>query len=355
LQPRLHAALLAGTVALVSATMPAHAQPAPAQTSGAQTSGAQTSGAQKSGSDNSSIWTIQDENSTVTSALFGDHYYTNGLRISWTSPEDEDVPSWVQGLGRALYGAGTQRVSINIGQNMYTAADDTVTKLNPGDWPNSAQLLVTGSLIQDTPGTRSTFAVSLGVTGPWAQGEQLQNGFHDLIGQGHNNGWADQLHNEPAFELLNERIYRYETGTVFGFETDILPELTVGLGNIRVYAQTGATVRFGEGLLSDYGVSRVRPGLSGGDAYNTVQPLAWYVFLGGDGQAVAHDMAIDGNTFQPSPSAKRVPFVGEFQFGWAVIWHGVRLSYTQVFQSSEIRHQKGGLHQFGSLALGVKF
>jgi hypothetical protein len=261
----------------------------------------------------------------------------------------------VHDFGRALYGPGTQRVSINIGQNMYTSADGSVTTLTPGDWPTSAQLLVTGSLIQDTRLTRNTFAVSLGVTGPMAQGEQLQNGFHDLIGQSPNLSWADQLHNEPAFEILNERIYRYEMGKVLGLETDALPELTVGLGNIRVYAQTGATFRIGQGLMSDYGVPMVRPGLSGGDAYKAVRPFAWYVFLGFDGQAVAHDMAIDGNTFQPSPSAKRQPFVGEFQMGFAMIWRGVRLTFAQQFQSAEIRHQRGGLHEMGSISLGVKF
>ncbi len=340
MQPRHHAALLAGTALLAcAAAMPAMAQQAPAPVP-----------------DHSSIWTIEEQNSTVsTNPHFADHYFTNGLRIAWTSPEDTYVPGWVHDLGRALYGPGTQRISINIGQNMFTAANDAVTKLRPGDWPNSAQLLVTAALIQDTPLTRNTFALSLGVTGPMAQGEQLQNGFHDLIGQRHNNGWGDQLHNEPAFEFLNERIYRYETGTVFGLETDALPELTVGLGNIRIYAQTGVTFRIGQGLLSDYGVALVRPGLSGGDAYKTVRPFAWYVFVGGDGQAVAHDMAIEGNTFQPSPSARRVPFVGEFQLGAAVIWHGVRLTLTQMFQSAEIRHQKGGLHQMGSIALSVRF
>ena len=339
MEPRLLAALLAGTALLASAAaVPAMAQQAPAA------------------ADNASIWTIQEQNSTVTTnPHFGDHYFTNGLRISWTSPSDKYVPGWARDLGRALYGPGTQRVSINIGQNMYTAANDTVIKLNPGDWPNSAQLLVTGSLIQDTRLTRNTFAVSLGVTGPMAQGEQLQDGFHSLIGQRPNNGWADQLHNEPAFEILNERIYRYEMGKVLGLETDALPELTVGLGNVRVYAQTGATFRIGQGLLSDYGVPIVRPGLSGGDAYKTVRPFAWYVFLGFDGQAVAHDMAIDGNTFQPGPSAKRQPFVGEFQLGFAMLWHGMRLTFAQQFQTAEIRHQKGGLHQMGSISLGVKF
>ncbi len=353
--PRLHAVLLAGSALLASAALaPARAQQPPSQPTPSQpTTGQPAAGTAGGGS--SSIWTIQEENASISLSRLTDRYYTNGLRVSWTSPENRYVPGWVHDLGRALYGPGSQRVSINIGQSIFTSQNETATTLTPGDWPNSAQLLVTGALIQDTRLTRSTFAVSLGVTGPLAQGEQMQNGFHDLIGQGHNNGWGDQIHNEPAFEIQNERIYRYEAGKVFGLETDILPELTAGIGNVRVYAQTGATFRIGKGLKSDFGVSRVRPGLSGGDAYTTVRPLAWYVFAGFDGQAVAHDMAIDGNTFQPGPSARRVPFVGEFQLGFAVLWHGVRLSYTQIFQSAEIRHQKGGLHEVGSLALSVAF
>lgn len=336
-----NAVLLAGTALLAStAAMPAMAQQAPSQ---------------KPGADTASIWTIQEENASISTQSLTDRYYTNGLRISWTSGQDTDVPSWVQGLGRALYGPGTQRVSINLGQNMYTSNYQEVAQLQPDDWPNSAQLLVTGALIQDTPLTRSTFAVSLGVTGPMAQGQELQDWWHSVIGQSKNPGWADQIHNEPAFEILNERIYRYSTGSLFGLETDALPELTAGLGNVRVYGQVGVTFRIGEGLKSDYGVSRVRPGLSGGDAYSPTRPLVWYIFLGGDGQAVAHDMAIDGNTFQPGPSARRVPFIGEFQTGFGIIWHGVRITYTQVFQSSQIRHQKGGLHEFGSLALGMRF
>jgi len=316
---------------------------------------AQQAASPKPGLDTASIWTIQEENASISTQAITDRYYTNGLRVSWTSGQDTDVPSWVQGLGRALYGPGTQRVSINIGQNMYTAYNSDATKLPPDDWPFSAQLLVTGALIQDTPLTRSTFAVSLGVTGPLAQGQELQDWWHGVIGQNRNAGWADQLHNEAAFEIMNERIYRYSTGELFGLETDALPELTAGIGNVRVYAQAGVTFRIGEGLKSDYGVSRVRPGLSGGDAYSPTRPLVWYVFLGADGQAVAHDMAIDGNTFQSGPSARRVPFIGEFQTGFALIWHGVRVTYTQVFQSSQIRHQKGGLHEFGSLALGMRF
>jgi hypothetical protein len=34
---------------------------------------------------------------------------------------------------------------------------------------------------------------------------------------------------------------------------------------------------------------------------------------------------------------------------------GTRLTYTQVVQTQQAQHQKGGLHQLGSLALSVRF
>jgi len=52
---------------------------------------------------------------------------------------------------------------------------------------------------------------------------------------------------------------------------------------------------------------------------------------------------------------KITPFVGEMQLGFAMMFHGVRLTYTHVLQTQEFQHQKGGLHQFGSLALSVRF
>jgi hypothetical protein len=47
--------------------------------------------------------------------------------------------------------------------------------------------------------------------------------------------------------------------------------------------------------------------------------------------------------------------VAEIQAGLAVMVHGVRMTYTQVMQTQEYQHQRGGLHQLGSLALSVRF
>ena len=51
---------------------------------------------------------------------------------------------------------------------------------------------------QDEPVRLDTLQVDLGVIGPAAGGEFVQNNFHRLIGVARANGWANQLHNEPT-------------------------------------------------------------------------------------------------------------------------------------------------------------
>jgi hypothetical protein len=216
-------------------------------------------------------------------------------------------------------------------------------------------LLGTVSLLQDNAESRSVLALGLGVVGPWALGEQVQNGFHDVIGQGHTNGWDTQLHNEPAFEVTTGRTWRLPTGELGGLQSDFLPEITAGLGNLRVYGELGGVFRVGQGLDSDFGVARIRPGMSGDDAFHPTRPVAWYVFLGADGAGVAHDLSVQGSTWSDSPGAKLQPVVDEVEAGVAVMAFGTRLTYTQVVQTQEAQHQKGGLHQLGSLALSVRF
>jgi lipid A 3-O-deacylase len=333
--------LIAGGVLLggcLLAPPPAVAQTAPAQPA----------------DDPSSIWTVQDENASISTDKLSDRYYTNGLRLNWTSPTSA-VPAWMAGLGHALWGDGKQRISLDVAQQMYTPDNTTAVVLPPGDRPYAGVLMGTLAVMSDTATSRSTFSLGLGVVGPAALAEQLQDGFHDLIGQTHDAGWSGQLHNEPAIEITSSRVWRLNTGAIGGLETDAVPELTAGVGNVRVYALTGVTMRIGQGLDSDYGVARINPGLSGGDAFTPTRPFSWYVFAGVDGQVVAHDITLDGNTFQGSAHVKRQPYVGEGEAGLALIFGAARLTYTQVVQSEEFRTQKGGLHQFGSLALSVRF
>ena len=306
--------------------------------------------------DPASIVTIQLENDAVSTFRgTSDQYYTAGQRISYTSPTTA-VPDFLAEFGRNVWGDGTQRISVNLGQSIFTPRDTQARRADPRDRPYAGYLHLDASLLHDTADTRSVIGVSLGVVGPSALGEQVQNGFHNIIGDTPNRGWKSQLRDEPAVEVLLEQTYRLPLTQFSGIEVDVLPSLTAGVGTVRDYVQAGGVVRFGQGLKSDFGPARIRPGLSGSDAYTPTRPFAWYAFAGLDGQAVGRDVFLDGNTFRSnSPHTTKRFFVGEAQAGLALMAYGVRLTYTQVFQTPSFDRQRSGVFNFGSLAMSVRF
>jgi hypothetical protein len=152
-------------------------------------------------------------------------------------------------------------------------------------------------------------------------------------------------------------VWRLPIAQFAGIETDLLPSATAAVGDIRDYVQFGSIVRLGEGLNSDFGTPRIEPGLNGADAYTATRPLAWYVFAGADGQAVGYDVTLDGSTFRtaPSPGVHRIWDVGEMEAGAAIMAFGLRLAYTQTWQTQEFVHARSGLFNFGSLVVSFKF
>ena len=305
--------------------------------------------------DTASIVTLQVENDAV-STLHGtsDQYYTSGLRLGYVSPTTA-VPGPLDRLGHGLWGDGVQRVSLNLSQSLFTPRNTQTYNPAERDRPYAAVLAVTGQLIHDTDTARTVVSVSLGALGPIAQGKEVQNGFHSIIGDTGNQGWATQLRDEPVFQITPERTWRIKLASAGPVDFDTLPSVTVGVGNLRSYVQAGVVFRMGQGLDSDFGVSRIQPGISGTDAYTPTRPIAWYVFAGADGQAVGQDITLNGNTF---PGGRSVPpkwDVGELELGAAIMLYGVRVTYTQTWQTQEFRTQKAGLFNFGSVAASVRF
>jgi hypothetical protein len=304
--------------------------------------------------DSANIVTLQDENASITPNRLSDRYYVNGLRLAWTSGTDE-TPGFLAQLNDSIFGSGVDRIAFDVTQQIYTPANTQLVPPDPSDRPYAGVLLGTFSTVHDTDFARTTLGLSLGIVGPGAGGEEIQNGFHDLIGQGHDLGWKYQIRNTFAGEGLVDRVWRLPVYAAGGFETDVLPEAALGVGDLRDYVQVGATLRFGQGLGSDFGIVRPRPGLSGGDAFKPVRPFAWYVFVGGDGQAVGYDLLLGSTPFRGGQQVGHEAGVAEGQGGIAVMAFGCRLTYTQIVQTQAFRGQHGGLHQLGALALSVRF
>lgn len=267
-----------------------------------------------------------------------DHRYTNGFELSYLSAASDS--------GR--------RFGIRLGHQIFTPDDTDTTEPLPDQRPYAAWAYAGFSLVYDRGNTLDTWLLNVGIVGPDAKGEDLQESVHELLGSHQSNGWANQLGNEVGAQLIYERRWRGLLQTRGGgFGVELTPHVGGSLGNIQTYANAGFTFRFGNDLRSDYGVPRIRPSLPGSAFFEPRDAFGWYVFAGVDGRATAHDIFLDGNTTRESLSVDRKPFTVDLQAGLALIIKRVRLSYTYVLRSKQYEGQPDP-DRFGSVSVSVR-
>lgn len=319
------------------------------------------------------ILTLQTENDFFARWTDSDRHYTNGLRASafWQSGQSEDwlnrLVGAVDPLIRSINPTKKDRwIGLAVGQSIFTPEDTDRDNLIRSDRPYAGWLYVSAAINYrylaehpSTMGVQDTFALELGVVGPYARAQEVQNGFHDVIDVSHSRGWDNQLRNEPGTNIVFERKYRVGSVPVAaGLELDFIPNLAVSLGNVATYGAAGGIVRFGDLDSSgtggsDFGPPRIRPSLPGSELFD-VKEFRWYVFAGLEGEIVGHNIFLDGNAFRTSHGVEKNRFVGEFQAGLAVLFAGARVSYSHVFRSPEFEGQPRW-NQFGALSLSYRF
>ncbi len=307
------------------------------------------------------------ENDFFARASNSDEHYTNGIQFSYLSPARATVAAPLKSLTRLpMFGinkkttCASHRYAIAFGQELFTPDDTDTTTLIPDDRPYAAWLHLTfalqsvwkheasGAALQDH------WKLDVGIVGPSAMGEQIQNDYHELIGVAESQGWDNQLKDEIGINLTFERSIRspaFETPSMLGLETDFVPYGVVSLGNVQTHMGLGGIFRLGPDVPEDFGPPRIYPGIGGSDVFTPIDQFDWYVFAGLEGRAVARNIFLDGNSFRDSHSVTKYPFVAEGRLGIvAVIAKTARISYTHIFRSKEFREQPEP-DQFGSLTL----
>ncbi|MBW7850113.1 MAG: lipid A deacylase LpxR family protein [Rhodospirillales bacterium] len=295
---------------------------------------------------------IDIENDVFTGT---DRHYTNGLRIGWLSPDRN--AEWIdRAFDRWQMPAppGRKRLSLSLGQNMYTPED--ITRPRPDDRPYGGILYVGFGVIADTGTRYDLLELDLGIVGPASLAAPTQSWFHQLIDSPIPKGWQSQIGNEPAVNLSWERKWRNLDRLPHGFAIDFTPHLSVSLGNVFTYAGAGGMLRFGHNVPdNDYGPPRIRPSAPGSAMFEPNGTFGWYVFAGGEARAVARNIFLDGNTFGDSLSVDKRPFVADFQAGVSFnVWRYARLAYTYVLRSKEFDGQTSA-DRFAAISLSMNF
>ena len=202
-----------------------------------------------------------------------------------------------------------------------------------------------------------TLQLDLGVIGPAAGGEFVQNNFHRLIGVAPANGWANQLHNEPTLGLTFERRWRTGRGVVLEdpkLEYDIVPRIggcarqrrdlwrrrrhrahrQGPAQRFRPDARPAGAAGFGRlhrrrasaGTCSSASMAKQSPATSSSTATPTATACASRT-----GRSLA----------RPRPASP-------------LIYRGVRISYTQVLRTPEF-FERDRFDQFGSINVTFRY
>jgi hypothetical protein len=295
-----------------------------------------------------------------------DRHYTQGLKFMYIGG-DKDFTGITSKLTKFVPTLGLRDEACNagfsFGQNIYTPIDKSNYAPIPNDWPYAGWLY--GGLIFQRRGvtfngipTLDSYELDLGVIGSSSLAGETQRIWHKWIGSGRPNGWANQLKNEPGLELKAARYWRFTPNEKVGRYIDVVAHVGTDLGNVRVDANAGALLRIGINLPQDFGVSLIE-GAAPSIAPRKTEKGDWfslYIFGGGEGRAIGHDIFLDGNTFAHSLNVNKEPLVGDFMFGAGfLLFQHLEASFTGVIRSSQFETQRGGADTLGSITIKLIF
>lgn len=284
-----------------------------------------------------------------------DGHYTNGAEISWGFIPEQD--HWTRDFAEHLPGWHNETLggaSYSLAHQMFTPNEISQRDLIEDDRPYAGLLLTGLTLLSDTPQgdgqrTAQTLSFNVGLVGPGAGGKPIQREFHKLIDSEKPRGWSHQLHNEPIVNMTYRRAW-LSPAHLGSMEVEYGPHAGFALGNLYTYGAAGGTIRLGQNLDRSFGIPAVPPAENGQSGFLPSISNGWYVFAGLEGRYMAHNLLLDGNTFESSHSVDRKLWVGDITLGAAMMWQSAQLSYTYIWRTKEFKTQDNN-DQFGSITL----
>lgn len=305
----------------------------------------------------SGLLTVKSENDSY-SYNGDDGHYTNGVELTWSFEPDD--AHWLRDVAEALpdwgYG-GVDGGAYRMTHQIYTPEDIRLPRLVEDDRPYAGVLLGGISLFDDIPhhGWREARSLNLdiGMVGPASGAEFVQREFHEVIGGSEPRGWDHQLDNEPVVNVAYKHAWigRSRVGSL---DVEYGPRLGFALGNLYTYAATGLGVRVGSNLEASFGIPAIAPAQGGWSHFQRGQGFNWNAFASLEGRYMAHNLLLDGNTFEDSHSVERNEWVGDALLGLSLTWDRWQLAYAHAWRTDEFASQDSH-HAFGSLTLSRWF
>ena len=277
-----------------------------------------------------------------------DRHYTNGTALSLSHTGQ----SWADPLfDRLPWRGGRRTVSYTLGQGMFTPEQMDRAIPDPTDRPYAGVLAFSLGLHLDRENRYHGFRLTLGIVGPWALAGETQRKVHHLLNTTSlPEGWGSQLRNEPLLNLMYEHRRKIRlAGRDDGWAAEAIPVVGIMAGNLRSLGHLGGQVRLGYRIPDDFGVTLLREmGDLPPPQPRAATGLGVFLYGGGGGSLVLHDLTLDGNTVKESPSVDKKPWVPSAMVGMGIGNPHFLATFSFIFSGREFDGQRNAA-RYGSL------
>lgn len=255
---------------------------------------------------NGRTFSVALDNDTVTGT---DQNYTSGFEVTWSkwgrssytegaryaSNVKLDIP-----ISGRLASRGSETLSfrsIAVGQKIYTPSELSRYDYDSEDRPYAGWTYIRLSYEFASVNDRKRIAVEGGTFGPNSFAGDFQRSIHDLIGSASPNGWAHQVENQLAADLILEREKRIASRRLAGdyrFVASSTERITLGTANTNL--QLGLVARLERNVA-------------------TFKPRKIHYFSRAQLSAVGRDRTLSGPHPNSDRRVRKSTLVSEFEVG----------------------------------------
>jgi hypothetical protein len=271
-----------------------------------------------------------------------DYYFTNGFSFELVSALSRENP-----VNRILLPHSTDTYtiySLTLVQDIYTPIEKFyIPDQLDGDRPFAAYILLGSKKIsfEQKCGIKLYSEFQIGILGPAALGEEVQNGIHSLLPtSGEVLGWENQISNSA---MLN---YSASIEKMFSitewFELSGITSAKLGLPFTKA----------GLGVKTRIGFFEVFP-----NEFEFLSSKEWDAFftLSASGSVIGYNATLQGGLFSESVYTleKINRSVGYATIGFTGVYKDFRMEYVQEFNTPEFSGAKS--HSWGYLSIKFRF
>ncbi|NCD11871.1 MAG: lipid A deacylase LpxR family protein [Epsilonproteobacteria bacterium] len=224
-------------------------------------------------------------------ALVGqDQHYTNGIYYTWMSENTTAFPDVL-----SFIDLPQKNVAFSFSHAIFTPEDKKRDSRNLDDLPYAGYMGMNLLAYKSSEHFFHEAGLNVGMVGPSTQAEELQKGFHSLIGHSKPKGWEYQLNDEMMYGISYQVGYKTAPMSLNDLSLDFTTHIRGDAGRFYTGGLLGGTLRLSSAPMKSF--ATIGNYIGGNESillnYEAKKHFEWALSLGAFYNAVDRYYLID--------------------------------------------------------------